>query len=464
MSNTTVKSPTAKSSKATNGSRRSKEDDEYVEAAAAATEPVLGSIANPANEDYSKNGTMLIIARHDAGFDAELVAKAIKSIKDSPHRNVYLRVAHKSTPEKSYIKFTNEMFGGESDESYNEIIEEVLNYDGNDVMSFSLPMGYLNIHVNPLTKKYHTKLRTNLNGEVRYLRKHGLTALAPPTGDHPYVEEVAASAASSDVTLHKSNAIFLSKHSIFTVEKPTPAEASANPNDRLTYENRKFVELLYALQKNADTTKMNLDWLREDDKQTELVYVIQLDPCKIRIHPKETKPNSFERLKVMFLAVQNFLRNLNAKQINISNTLQETTDGKVKPVGFKWAFLPPEKDDGGRVVISEPVGPRRCIITPDVFRDRLRGFWGYKPTDDEVFDAMKTLLDVYGHELDASQITFPVREASATTSASQPAAAAAASSSTTTTSQPARPVQQTKQFFAKTQYTGRGRGYGRGNE
>jgi hypothetical protein len=458
MSNTTVKSPTAVSSKATNGNKRAKEEEKSNAVVPAAPISIWDSL---------KSLTSIIISRYGPGFDAELVSKAIKSIKESPFRGVYLRVAHQETPDKPYVQFNNEMFGRSKEETYVELIDDIIGYDGNDVQSFSLTMGYNNVHVNPAKKEHFEKIRTNINGEVRYLKKHGLIAMSNATGEHPYVEEVKQS--SSGVTLHKSNAVFQSKHSYCVAKKPTPAELemalAANPHDRLSYENRRIVEFLYAIQKGADVSKMNLSWLDEDDMQPEVVYVIPLDDCKIRINSKETKPNSMERLKAMFFAIQSYLRNLNSKQINIVNKLQDTTEGKKKIVGFNWAFLPPEKDDGGRVIVSDPIGPERCYISPNVFHDRLRGFWGYKPTDDEIFETMKSFLDTYGYELNEENITFSTPDASNDTStaasapqsktsqffakkqdaSAQPAAAAAASSTTA-------------------QYRGRGRGYGRGNQ
>jgi hypothetical protein len=353
--------------------------------------------------------TLLHISRNDNGeFDPELTGKAIKSVVANPFRNVYLRIPQKSAD--GYLGFTNEQFGGTEGETYAKLFDEILGYTGT-TKSFRFPMGFVNVHANfagyALTKKVkiNTEVRTNLNGEAKYLNKQCLLPLA--TDNENYTETHTQSGTD---TVFTSNALFLSKYSVLKADDSKDASSRPSDTRAMSSANKTIIQLLSIMNKTCTSADVNFDSVKEDDTQREIVYVLQLPDCEVSIDPTKSAPNSLARVKVLYAAIQEYLREKNASPTTINNVIREV-GGKPRPVGFKYViFAPSDAKTGGKVCAPTDIPFQRFTINLNLFHDRLFGFGHTKPNNDVIMSTMSEFLKVYGYHLDDPNERRPIQQ------------------------------------------------------
>jgi hypothetical protein len=373
------------------------------------------------------NTMQLVMSRaSDNEFDRELIDTAIADIINHPFRKAQLRIPLRPVEGEETLSFDNEMFGGQDNEDYSHIFAEILSYTGNTAANaeqaktktFRIPLGYANIHIIFAKKKARCEIRTNLNGEVKYLNKF---CVLPLSQEHASFTETETS--SNGATLKTSNALFLSKYAVIDVTEPVApkkssatggASASANDDDapsatsspvapgahpsRMSYANTKLIEYMNYMKKNFTVEKPDLSPFKEDDDQREVIYVVKLDDCLVTIDTTETYPNSFARLKVIYKALQAHLRKLDAMQVTIVNKIEEI-NGKRRPTKFGYLMLPPDEGKGGRVVLPDDITYERCTVPLTPFAGKLFGFGNPQPDDEAMFDTVKGFLYVYGFHL-----------------------------------------------------------------
>ena len=139
-------------------------------------------------------------------------------------------------------------------------------------------------------------------------------------------------------------------------------------------------------------------------------------------------------------------------------------------MAFKFHILPPvDKGSSGVVSVPEDITPGKYNIALYILKDKLRGFWPYTPSQDEIFDTMKTFMDLYGYKLEQENIVFPPsahndrqgihsHQTSTNGGNGNKAKQWFSKKSNHSDDFPAQPADT-----GRGSYRGRGRGYGRGN-
>ena len=361
------------------------------------------------------NTIQLVMSRvSEKEFDHELIETAIADIATHPFRKVQLRIPLRPIEDEEFVSFTNEMFGGHDNEDYSPIFAEMLSYNGNTAANaeqaksktFKVPLGYANIHIIFAKKKARCDIRTNLNGETKYLNKFCLIPLA---AEHASFVETETT--NGGAILKNSNALFLSKYALINVDEPKrstkatgddddaqPASHGTVGSQRMSYSNAKFIEYLNMLKKQFTVGKPDLTPYIGDLDQRETVYVIKLDDCSVTIDTDKTRPNSFGRLKVIYYALQAHLRRLDMMQVTIANK-NETINGKLRPVKFAYMVLPPDEGKGGRVVLPDDITLERCTVPLSPFSGKLFGFGHPTPDDETIYNSVKDFCYVYGFHI-----------------------------------------------------------------
>ena len=353
---------------------------------------------------------MLIISKNGKNFNDELISSGMIAIRETPHRDMLLRIPHSPNLSKNeaLITFTNTQFGGKEKETYKEIFEEILKYSG-PLKVFDVPMGYATVRVSYANKTIKTDIRTNLNGQVRYLNQYCLLPIPSAPKRDTYIENEKNDG--GKIVMKTSSAIFLSKFSVLGVN----GEDKKGRNNGMSYSNEKLLELLSAMSSTSTTTELNLDCYKEDDKQLEVVYVIKLPdlkfeldtrkPSKIQDAEPEEK-TQFQKLAGFFFAVKKYFSILNNQQIIIKNKLKEE-NGTSQPIEFGYMFLTQDNTkEGGKVSLPNEISDDKLVFSLEVFKDRLFGLVTKEPRDEDIFRVMVSFLDTYGFYLNPQDFGF----------------------------------------------------------
>lgn len=351
--------------------------------------------------------TVFLIAKKGNDWDTETVDNAIQAITLLDDRQLADKHIKLRIPSSEGFRFQRGQFVAQGTEGSREMSSEESNFKLSENLfsygtkeserepkEFSLPMGYLNIHITLANGDKRSDIRTNLAGQVRYLNQQSLQVLSPDTTSFAEVIREGKKV---------SNAIFLSRFFLLRV-KPSSCR-------QVGEQKTKMLSLLGAMR-DQSVLSVNLDDYETGSEETngqqkkpsanavkELVYSFQLPDLKVEINPFQSQPHSVSRMKYVFYELHRHLVAINDNLIVVKNALAET---KRVPERFAY-FMTPKcsvASKGGNVVLHEKITDDVCVFDPKLFSHKvLAGFEDQNPTLDGLFRALDSLFYTYGYTL-----------------------------------------------------------------